>query len=192
MSPARSGPPNSGECRRLRARACSTSPSRRAWTSSKCWCARVGAHPLPLTQSEHADGFLLKGALLFTLGTTCRTGHPRRRLLGFGKSDLASIADTFREVAAVAVTTHHVRPDLGHGRGNPQGSWLRRRPGDHYRRTGQGRCRRKSTSVRRCRHTGPVDSVSGAIGRSARSPVTDLPEVHRHRGKSSMPSPCWA
>ncbi|MCC6473624.1 MAG: nucleotidyl transferase AbiEii/AbiGii toxin family protein [Burkholderiales bacterium] len=57
-----------------------------------------------LSQSEHADRFLLKGALLFTLWydmphrATCDAD-----LLGFGASDLESVAQVFREIAAVAV-----------------------------------------------------------------------------------------
>jgi predicted nucleotidyltransferase component of viral defense system len=57
-----------------------------------------------LTQSKHADRFLLKGALLFTLWY----GLPHRAtrdadLLGFGSSDLDSVADIFRDIAAVVV-----------------------------------------------------------------------------------------
>ena len=57
-----------------------------------------------LTQSKHADRFLLKGALLFTLWY----GMPHRAtrdadLLGFGASDLVSVAETFRDIAAVVV-----------------------------------------------------------------------------------------
>jgi hypothetical protein len=55
-----------------------------------------------LTRTQHAERFLLKGALLFTLWY----GMPRRPtrdadLLGFGPSDLKSIEEVFREVAAV-------------------------------------------------------------------------------------------
>lgn len=57
-----------------------------------------------LSQSTHADRFLLKGALLFTLWY----GMPHRPtrdadLLGFGPSDLESIARTFRDIAGVKV-----------------------------------------------------------------------------------------
>lgn len=57
-----------------------------------------------LSQSPHADRFLLKGALLFTLWY----GMPHRPtrdadLLGFGPSDLESIAQTFRDIAGVKV-----------------------------------------------------------------------------------------
>ena len=57
-----------------------------------------------LSQSEHADRFLLKGALLFTLWYDMP--HRTTRdvdLLGFGPSDLESIAQTFRDIANVEV-----------------------------------------------------------------------------------------
>jgi hypothetical protein len=56
-----------------------------------------------LSQSEHADHFLLKGALLFTLWYD--TPHRATRdadLLGFGASDLESVTRTFRDIAGVA------------------------------------------------------------------------------------------
>jgi len=57
-----------------------------------------------LSQSEHADRFLLKGALLFTLWYDMPHRATRDAdLLGFGASDLESVAQTFREIAAVAV-----------------------------------------------------------------------------------------
>lgn len=57
-----------------------------------------------LGQSAHADRFLLKGALLFTLWYDLPHRATRDAdLLGFGASDLASVAQTFREVASVAV-----------------------------------------------------------------------------------------
>lgn len=56
-----------------------------------------------LSQSAHADRFLLKGAILFTLWYDM-PHRPTRDvdLLGFGASDLASITKTFREIASVA------------------------------------------------------------------------------------------
>ncbi len=57
-----------------------------------------------LSQSAHADHFLLKGALLFTLWYDMP--HRTTRdvdLLGFGPSDLESIAQTFRDIASVEV-----------------------------------------------------------------------------------------
>ena len=57
-----------------------------------------------LTQSPHADRFLLKGALLFTLWYDMPHRATRDAdLLGFGASDLESVAQVFREIAAVAV-----------------------------------------------------------------------------------------
>jgi predicted nucleotidyltransferase component of viral defense system len=57
-----------------------------------------------MTQSQHADRFLLKGALLFTLWYDMPHRATRDAdLLGFGASDLASVAETFRDIAAVAV-----------------------------------------------------------------------------------------
>lgn len=57
-----------------------------------------------LTQSTHADRFLLKGALLFTLWYDMPHRATRDAdLLGFGASDLPSVAQTFRDIAAVRV-----------------------------------------------------------------------------------------
>jgi len=57
-----------------------------------------------MTQSEHADRFLLKGALLFTLWYNMPHRATRDAdLLGFGASDPASVAETFRDIAAVSV-----------------------------------------------------------------------------------------
>ena len=56
-----------------------------------------------MAQSQHADRFLLKGALLFTLWYDMP--HRATRdvdLLGFGASDLDSVAETFRDIAALA------------------------------------------------------------------------------------------
>lgn len=57
-----------------------------------------------LSQSAHADRFLLKGAMLFTLWYDM-PHRPTRDvdLLGFGPSDLQSISQTFRDIASVAV-----------------------------------------------------------------------------------------
>ncbi|MCW5622886.1 MAG: nucleotidyl transferase AbiEii/AbiGii toxin family protein, partial [Burkholderiales bacterium] len=55
-------------------------------------------------QSPHADRFLLKGALLFTLWYDMPHRATRDAdLLGFGASDLESVAQVFRDIAAVAV-----------------------------------------------------------------------------------------
>lgn len=55
-----------------------------------------------LSQSAHADRFLLKGALLFTLWYDMPHRPTRDAdLLGFGPSDLESIGQTFREIASV-------------------------------------------------------------------------------------------
>jgi len=57
-----------------------------------------------LTRSAHADRFLLKGALLFTLWYDMPHRATRDAdLLGFGASDPASVAQVFRAIAAVAV-----------------------------------------------------------------------------------------
>lgn len=57
-----------------------------------------------LSQSEHADHYLLKGALLFTLWYDMPHRTTRDAdLLGFGASDLESVAQTFRDIASVAV-----------------------------------------------------------------------------------------
>jgi len=57
-----------------------------------------------LSQSAHADRFLFKGALLFTLWYDMPHRSTRDAdLLGFGPSDLDSIAQTFRDIASVEV-----------------------------------------------------------------------------------------
>lgn len=57
-----------------------------------------------LAQSPHADRFLLKGALLFTLWYDMPHRATRDAdLLGFGASDIESVKQVFRDVAAVAV-----------------------------------------------------------------------------------------
>lgn len=80
-----------------------------------------------LTQSQHADRFVLKGALLFTLWYDMPHRATRDAdLLGFGASDLTSIAETFRDIAAVAVddgiafdpasvTVEETRKEAGYG-----------------------------------------------------------------------------
>jgi hypothetical protein len=58
-------------------------------------------HP---SKSAHADHFLLKGALLFTLWYDMPHRSTRDAdLLGCGASDLNSIAQTFRDIASVEV-----------------------------------------------------------------------------------------
>lgn len=57
-----------------------------------------------LSQSAHADRFLLKGALLFTLWYDMPHRPTRDAdLLGFGPSDLQSISQTFRDIASITV-----------------------------------------------------------------------------------------
>lgn len=57
-----------------------------------------------LSQSGYADRFLLKGALLFALWYDIPHRPTRDAdLLGFGPSDIESIAQTFREIASVEV-----------------------------------------------------------------------------------------
>ena len=57
-----------------------------------------------LSQSAHADRFMLKGALLFTLWYDMPNRPTRDAdLLGFGPSDVQSIGSTFRDIAAIAV-----------------------------------------------------------------------------------------
>jgi predicted nucleotidyltransferase component of viral defense system len=80
-----------------------------------------------LTQSKYADRFLLKGALLFTLWYDMPHRATRDAdLLGFGTSDLESVAQVFREIAAVAVddgivfdpasvTVEEIRKEAGYG-----------------------------------------------------------------------------
>lgn len=80
-----------------------------------------------LTQSKYADRFLLKGALLFTLWYDMPHRATRDAdLLGFGASDLESVAQVFREIAAVtvddgivfdpaSVTVEEIRKEAGYG-----------------------------------------------------------------------------
>lgn len=57
-----------------------------------------------LSRSAYADRFLLKGALLFTLWYDMPHRATRDAdLLGFGPSDLDSIAKTFRDIAGINV-----------------------------------------------------------------------------------------
>jgi predicted nucleotidyltransferase component of viral defense system len=79
-----------------------------------------------LNQSAHADHFLLKGALLFTLWYDMPHRTTRDAdLLGFGPSDLESIAQTFRDIAnvevedgitfdAASVSVEEIRKDAGY------------------------------------------------------------------------------
>jgi hypothetical protein len=57
-----------------------------------------------MSESQHAERFLLTGALLFTLWYDM-PHRPTRDidLLGFGSSDLENIAHTFSEIAAISV-----------------------------------------------------------------------------------------
>lgn len=80
-----------------------------------------------LSQSAHADRFVLKGALLFTLWYDMPHRATRDAdLLGFGPSDLHSLAQTFREIAVVpsedgivfdpaSVHVEQIRKDAGYG-----------------------------------------------------------------------------
>jgi predicted nucleotidyltransferase component of viral defense system len=80
-----------------------------------------------LSQSVHAERFLLKGALLFTLWYDMAHRPTRDAdLLGFGPSDLASISQMFRDITAVAVedgivfdpasvTVEEIRKEAGYG-----------------------------------------------------------------------------
>ncbi|MFN0160545.1 MAG: nucleotidyl transferase AbiEii/AbiGii toxin family protein [Burkholderiales bacterium] len=79
-----------------------------------------------LSTSAHADRFVLKGALLFTLWYDMPHRPTRDAdLLGFGPSDLRSIGETFRDVASISVddgitfdpesvTAEDIRKDAGY------------------------------------------------------------------------------
>lgn len=79
-----------------------------------------------MSQSAYADRFLLKGALLFTLWYDMPHRATRDAdLLGFGPSDLDSIAQTFRDIASVeaqdgitfdptSVTATEIRKNAGY------------------------------------------------------------------------------
>jgi len=79
-----------------------------------------------MSRSAHANNFLLKGALLFALWYDM-PHRPTRDvdLLGFGASDLASLEQTFREIASIeaddgivfdpaSVTAQEIRKDAGY------------------------------------------------------------------------------
>jgi predicted nucleotidyltransferase component of viral defense system len=79
-----------------------------------------------MSQSAHADRFLLKGALLFSLWYDMPHRPTRDAdLLGFGPSDLDSIAQTFRDIASIdvddgmvfdpaSVTAEEIRKEAGY------------------------------------------------------------------------------
>lgn len=79
-----------------------------------------------IAQSQHADRFLLKGALLFTLWYDMPHRSTRDAdLLGFGSSDLASVTEIFRHIAAIegedgilfdpaSVTATEIRKEAGY------------------------------------------------------------------------------
>lgn len=79
-----------------------------------------------LSQSQHAGNFVLKGALLFAIWYDMPHRPTRDAdLLGFGPSDLASIAQTFRDIASVqvadgivfdptSVSVEEIRKDAGY------------------------------------------------------------------------------
>lgn len=80
-----------------------------------------------LSRSAHADRFVLKGALLFTLWYDMPHRPTRDAdLLGFGPSDKETVAGMFRDIAAVAaddgiafdpasVSVEEIRKDAGYG-----------------------------------------------------------------------------
>lgn len=80
-----------------------------------------------LAESPHAERFVLKGALLFTLWYDMPHRPTRDAdLLGFGASDRDAVVQTFREIAAVAVedgivfdptsvTAEEIRKEAGYG-----------------------------------------------------------------------------
>lgn len=80
-----------------------------------------------LAQSQHADRFLLKGALLFALWYDMPHRATRDAdLLGSGASDLESVAQVFREIAAIegndgitfnpaSVVAEEIRKETGYG-----------------------------------------------------------------------------
>ena len=79
-----------------------------------------------LSKSAYSDRFLLKGALLFNLWYDMPHRPTRDAdLLGFGPSDLDSVAQTFREIASItvedgitfdpaSVTVEEIRKDAGY------------------------------------------------------------------------------
>ena len=80
-----------------------------------------------LAESQHAERFLLKGALLFTLWYDMPHRATRDAdLLGFGASDLDAVTATFREITTAvvddgmvfdpdSVTAEEIRKEAGYG-----------------------------------------------------------------------------
>lgn len=80
-----------------------------------------------LGQSQHAERFVLKGALLFNLWYDLPHRSTRDAdLLGFGASDLSSLVQAFREIVAIdgrdglvfdpeSVSADEIRKDTGYG-----------------------------------------------------------------------------
>lgn len=104
------------------------SPKRLGRTSTWCWFAsRLRRLLFRLSTSAHADRFVLKGALLFTLWYDLPHRATRDAdLLGFGPSDTGSMASVFRDIASVAaddgivfdpasVRVGVIRKDAGYG-----------------------------------------------------------------------------
>lgn len=79
-----------------------------------------------ISQSAHSEFYVLKGALLFTLWYDMPHRSTRDAdLLGFGESDLNTVRDTFREIAALevedgivfepsSVTVEEIRKEAGY------------------------------------------------------------------------------
>lgn len=79
-----------------------------------------------LSQSQHANNFVLKGALLFAIWYDMPHRPTRDAdLLGFGASDLTAIGQTFRDIASVevadgivfdpaSVSVEEIRKDAGY------------------------------------------------------------------------------
>jgi len=79
-----------------------------------------------ISQSAHAEFYVLKGALLFTLWYDMPHRSTRDAdFLGFGASDLDTVRDTFREIASIevpdgivfepdAVTVEEIRKEAGY------------------------------------------------------------------------------
>jgi hypothetical protein len=138
-----------------------------------------------LTQSQHADRFLLKAALLFTLWYVMPHRATRDAdLLGFGASDLESVAQVFREIAGLkvddgivfdppSVTVEEIRKEAGYGgvRVVIAGELAR------------ARCKTQiDVGFGDAVTPGPVDSVYP--GRLARTPASGLSDLYRRRGKA--------
>jgi len=103
MSPARGSGPGQNLAASVRARLLNLAKAEQSDFNAVLQRYALERLLYRLGRSAHADRFLLKGAMLFALWYDM-PHRPTRDidLLGFGSSDLASVAQAFREIAAMS------------------------------------------------------------------------------------------